>query len=88
MSEQPKQTKRSHSRRHRWQEDLSPGRGPKYWECIKCGLHKVTEYDSDNHYYTVGRGPQREWSRYAPPCPPEPITGDTGLPLPEGASDE
>jgi hypothetical protein len=53
-------------RRHRW-KSLDTYLPNKHWECTQCGLHKVTEYDSDN-LYTLGN--DRSWYRFAPPCPP------------------
>jgi hypothetical protein len=42
--------------------------GPKYWRCINCGLHKITEWEEKPRYHMGNR----EWVRFAPPCPPEP----------------
>jgi hypothetical protein len=53
-------------KRHRW-KSLDTYLPNKNWECTQCGLHKVTEYDSDN-LYTMRDG--RTLYRFAPPCPP------------------
>jgi hypothetical protein len=56
-------------RRHRWEptsDHWYPG--PKDWRCIKCGLRKVTEYESKpTCRWTDGR----TWKRFAPLCPPQ-----------------
>ena len=55
-------------RRHRWKATSDHFfSGPKYWECIHCGLHKVTEWEEKPEYYFPGG---RKWHRFAPPCPP------------------
>jgi hypothetical protein len=53
-------------KRHRW-KSLDTYLPNKNWECTQCGLHKITEYDSDN-LYMMRDG--RTWHRFAPPCPP------------------
>jgi hypothetical protein len=57
------------SRRHRWKSmDSHVAPGPKYWRCVKCDLHKRTEWEEKPEYYEPGG---RTWKRFAPPCPPE-----------------
>jgi hypothetical protein len=56
-------------KRHRWKatnDHFYPG--PKYWECIQCGLQKTTEWEEKPRYRRVSDG--RTWHRFAPPCPP------------------
>jgi hypothetical protein len=55
-------------KRHRWKathDHFYPG--PKYWECIQCGLQKITEWE-EKPRYSMRDG--RTWYRFAPPCPP------------------
>ncbi len=61
--------------RHRWEADndhFYPG--PKYWHCVKCGMHKTTEWGAEAVY----RSGKREWHRFAPPCPPPPAEQEEG----------
>jgi hypothetical protein len=57
-------------KRHRWKasgDHFYPG--PKYWNCVQCGLTKVTEWE-EKPYYMMSDS--RRWHRFAPPCPPPP----------------
>jgi hypothetical protein len=55
-------------RRHRWEAYGDHFySGAKTWHCIRCGLQRITRYDSDNLYIMNG---VRTWQRFAPPCPP------------------
>jgi hypothetical protein len=55
-------------KRHRWKatnDHWYPG--PKYWQCIHCGLKKTTEYCEKPTYHQG----EKRWRRFAPPCPPD-----------------
>jgi hypothetical protein len=56
-------------KRHRWKATHDHFySGPKYWQCIQCGLCKMTEWEEKPVYGMPGGG--RTWHRFAPPCPP------------------
>jgi hypothetical protein len=60
--------KTASTKRHRWEatsDHFYPG--PKYWRCIQCGLHKMTEWEQKPQYDMLDG---RKWHRFAPPCPP------------------
>jgi hypothetical protein len=55
------------SKRHRW-KPVSSSDGSRSL-CEKCGLRRVKGYGDDSCFSYYGH--DRDWERYAPPCPPE-----------------